>query len=125
MTHISYECAKKLKEFLKDSAPEPMKPEFYVVEWQGTARQEVIFLSREHQRARINTCGQFLIPAYQLHDLLSEPFCEAFIGKHGPFKIDGVWMGSSYLLSIHFTHAFHFGGLHAVEKALIALMEEK
>ena len=28
-THISYECAKKLKNFLKERAPEPMEHEYW------------------------------------------------------------------------------------------------
>ena len=104
-THISYETARKLKDFLKESAPEPM---------------DIMYVSRTYQ-----PFASYY--AYQLHDLLSKPFCEAFV-KAGKVKFgfdeDEV---TDFIAdwSTEIAYAFWNGGLPAVEKTLCEMMESK
>jgi hypothetical protein len=72
--HTSYEVSKRLKEFMGEGAPEAMDHVRWIVPLNGSkpytfpARDNVI-MAHDVQR----------VPAYQLHDLLSRPFCEAFV----------------------------------------------
>lgn len=106
-THTSYELSKRLKEFMGDSAPEPMAGEIYVIRW---ARPII-----EPAEKFPNEKG--VLPAYQLHDLLSPAFCEAMAIK---CKIFGPKWCASEL-----GYAYYNGGLSDVEKVLMDMMEGK
>ena len=111
MTHITHKTAKALKEFLGKSAPEPMKLKWYHPG--GT-------LSKYEPT---NFDG---IPAYQLHDLLSKPFCEAFIKERFARGLNceaAAWELTGYLERM--INWYYNGGLPAVEKALCEMMEGK
>ena len=60
--------------------------------------------------------GLHKVYAYQLHDLLSRPFCEAMAPKCKMFFPEDV--------SAEINNAYYHGGLPAVEKALTEMMEE-
>lgn len=112
-THITYKTAKMLKEFLGESAPEPMNGKCY-----------------GHDGKIFHTLAGYphtLFPTYQLHDLLSKPFCEAMI-KAGKEK-QGISedMATDVLAdwSTEIGYAYFNGGLPAVEKALMEMMEAK
>jgi len=99
-THISYKCAKALKEFLGDSAPVPL----------------------DHEAMHFDH-GNGGWP-YQLHDLLSKPFCKVMAkkaeGYTGVSSFYADWEMSNRLSYLYFT-----AGLPAVEKELMALMEAR
>lgn len=103
--NISYKTAKALKEFLGESAPEPMDKYWY---YEGESGN--IYMTRSEL-----VVGK--TPAYQLHDLLSKTFCEAFSDMTEDM---GVWEVSESLNMEYFN-----GGLPAVEKALTEMMEGK
>jgi len=117
-THISYSTAKKLKAFLGESAPEPMEDNkrgyygkdlmCYVPEESATERHKYTFDGY----------------AYRLEDLLSKPFCEAFLDTMENKK---HWcpVDSNADLSHELAYKYFFGGLPAVEKALCEMMEGK
>ncbi len=109
-THISYETAKRLKEFLGDKAPEPMVRGWY--------------LPKSHDITELRAPCFNHPPAYQLHDLLSRSFQEAFWAK---FKIGRVFeldvVAANRCLEL--TKIYYIDGLPAVEKALIEMMEGK
>lgn len=114
MTHISYEVSKRLKEFLGEGAPEPMGNEIYDI---GTHQIEGADVSPNRTH----------FPAYQLHDLLSKPFCEAFAGKNPKHEL---FEGTSKRdmpchVSVVINERYFEGGLLAVERALMEMMEEK
>lgn len=108
MTHITYKTAKMLKEFLGESAPRPMMCEYWVKD--GGKIMRDIF--------NVAPVGS---PAYQLHDLLSKPFCEA-MGKK--MKWDSL-EEAMYVVNQNINNCFYKGGLPAVEKVLIEMMEGK
>jgi hypothetical protein len=121
-THISYKTAKALKMFLGDKAPEPMDS----MVWAPSKKTFTIMDGREFYRD-----ADYVFPAYQLHDLLSKPFCEAMAKIYGnnvkPLQIlrchviEETGRDIRNLLSM----AYYNGGLSAVEKALMEMMEGK
>ena len=102
-TYTSYEFSKKLKAFLGERAPEPISNDYYHHELGKSIAKK----SSVHN-----------IPAYQLHDLLSKPFCEA-MDKKCERKPDFSISTAEFIL-----WEYYNGGLPAVEKALIEMMEE-
>lgn len=111
-THISYKVANKLKEFLGESAPNPISNYWWT-------------LKNGYRVALYKACAGY--PAYQLHDLLSEPFCDAMLkegirtqhlsqSEYDEIKQD--W--PSTIAEIYFN-----GGLPDIEKALEQMMEAK
>ena len=117
-THTSYEVSKRLKEFMGEGAPEAMDHVRWIVPLNGSkpytfpARDNVI-MAHDVQR----------VPAYQLHDLLSRPFCEAFLDalekKTGYCPVDG---NDDLAIDI-IARKYFFYGLPAVERALIEMMD--
>lgn len=121
-THITYETAKRLKEFLGDSAPEPIAGDYtYCLYDTPPFIYEVNNLENwpPHIGEEVKK-----YPAYQLHDLLSKQFCEAFLDmlekKKGWCPVDG-----NDELSQELAYKYFFGGLPAVEAELIKMMEGK
>lgn len=110
MTHITHKTAKMLKEFLGKDAPEPMEKAWWII-YHG--KPEIFYgdYGVHHDQ----------FPAYQLHDLLSKPFCEA-MAKAGT-NVNGEY--GERRISRHLSEIYFDGGLPAVEKALIQMMEEK
>ena len=102
-THISCKTAKALKVFLQDSAPEPMGGEWH---------RESGIISPFY--------GEYEIyPAYQLHDLLSKPFCEAMAKK-------GIQYSTTpFGVAVGIMDAYYKGGIPAVEGELMRMMGEK
>lgn len=98
-TRINYETARKLKEFCP-GLPEPMEYLVY-------AKSDTV------DRICVYDCGDGVF-AYQLHDLLSKPFCEAMAIKTGRQSGYVNWKLSRTYLS---------GGLPAVEAELMKMME--
>ena len=96
-THITYETAKRLKEFCPE-LPEPMG-----------------------QSKSFNTKGEKTYPVYfryRIEDVLSKKFCEALAGKTmGAF---GPQWAAAEL-----GYAYYHGGLPAVEAELMKMMEGK
>ena len=120
MTHTNYEVSKRLKEFLGGNAPEPMLKHYY---WKPYSGYKIFgpHTYNESEADREQVC-----PAYQLHDLLSKPFCEAMAKKIGYPTLSMNWSmrtKSSYLHTI-WSNAYFKGGLPAVEKALMEMMKE-
>ena len=115
--HTSYKVSKMLKEFLGESAPEPMKPKY----WNPGSYNLPGTLSKFHNQ---NTDG---FPAYQLHDLLSKPFLGAMFVKTGVVDMTETDMGieDAWDISLKINLAYFDGGLPAVEAELIKLMEGK
>ena len=106
-THISYKTAKALKEFCPD-LPEPISEEWYT--FSGTI---------------VNNPFRGKPPAYQLHDLLSKPFCKAFFEKMSRRMKSIHHEKEPWMLQSDLASEYYNGGLPAVEKALLELMEEK
>ena len=114
-THISYEVSKRLKEFLGDSAPDPMEPGWWVETTDGG-----------HTWPDIHTCHEKTDPpAYQLHDLLSKPFTDAMFKKVGVVEMTDTDMGieDDYDVFLKISYAYYEGGLPAVEKSLMEMMK--
>lgn len=102
-THTSFEVSKRLKEFCPE-LPEPM--DLSVSTPWGVKKCDKI------------TAGDYgYIWAYQLHDLLSKPFCEALAEKIGK--------GYALRYATEIFGAYYRGGLPAVEAELIRMMEGK
>jgi hypothetical protein len=101
-TCISYEAAARIKEFLGESAPGPM-------DWDSCSSEI------------LDGYGRFLRydTTYQLHDLLSKPFCETFTEK---WKGKG-WEGAT--LSQLILRQYYHSGLPAVELALLEMIGPK
>ena len=112
-THISPDLAKKLKKFLGDSAPEPIDPEYAC----GYSEGEYM-CPWPHDIA--------LFPAYQLHDLLSKEFCEvmADITDKAASEINRKRCAREIIRN-EIVIAYYNGGLSAVEKELLRMMEGK
>lgn len=114
-THTSYTTSKKLKAFLGESAPKPIRKEWHY----GFGSNYEGFIT---EPKKYEDC--FLAPAYQLHDILSRPFCEAFLNAMEEKKhwcpVDG-----NDELSHELAYKYFFGGLPAVEAALCKMMEDK
>jgi len=112
-THISYEVAKRLKEFLGKSAPEPLGNGAYFYDNNGNKASKINIMDGPRYGIIYNNP----FPAYMLHDLLSKEFCEAMsIRKFG--DIGWANMCGGTLWSLYFC-----GGMPAVEKALLEMME--
>ena len=97
-TIISRKTSEALKKFLGKSCPEPLHC--------GGGADEQYWAMYDDGCYR-----------YFLHDLLSKPFCCALnraIGKRSPVGIAGELFSSYYR-----------GGMEAVEKALLEMMEAK
>ena len=105
-THTSYKVSKRLKEFLGESAPEPMDKGVWI-----RGRTKPVFPPYAF------VTGEALYPAYQLHDLLSKPFCEAL-------ENIGVRL-FSHTIVLRLSNMYYDGGLPAVEKALCEMMGEE
>lgn len=119
-THVSYKCAKMLKKFLGESAMEPIGicSEYYGPSGETLTRINIMDYPGRNMKVPI------LTPKYMLHDLLSKPFCEAFtdacerVNRYCPVE-------SNKDLSMELAYKYFFGGLPAVEKALMKMMENK
>ena len=95
MTHISYKTAKALKDFLQESAPEPI---------------DGIYI-------KVGVCSNGpSYPRYALHDLLSKPFCEAFEAK-----VEWRWPASLPIYE-KLCDEYYESGLPAVEAELMRMM---
>ena len=114
-THISYETAKRLKEFLGESAPEPID-KYNEVRWCGNCGKDI------GMGGALGPCGDgTIIYSYSLHDLLSKPFCEVMAKRLGTWHMGpkvGFYFGE--LLYNRYSN----GDLHSVEAALIKMMGE-
>ena len=119
MTHISYETAKKLKEFLGESAPEPMFNKWWA-KFRAGGLDGHILVEKDDDR----NPGE--VPAYMLHDLLSNPFCEAMEKKHPHARyFDGECEDLPWEINLCLNEAYYNGGFASVEKALCEMMEDK
>lgn len=113
MTHISYECVKKIKAFLGKEAPEPMGHTWY-------SPSGMLYTTNCPRTEKES-------PAYRLEDLLSRGFCEAFVkvgaAKFG-FDEDEV---TDFVAdwSTEIAYAYFNGNLPAVEAALLEMMGRK
>jgi len=118
-TYISYEVSKRLKEFLGESAPCPADNLFYCpTEFDKPGKAPAIIEEFEILD------GYEGFPAYQLHDLLSKPFCEALAKRlpNSPIRYFNLFKArtSSEILSEN----YYSGGLSAVEKELMKMIME-
>ena len=119
-THTSYKLSKALKEFLGESAPEPIKGELGQIWVYDPECPEDGILQGVSMSA-----GDY--PAYALHDLLSKPFAEAFV-KVGKVKFgfdeDEV---TDFIAdwSTEIAYVYWNGGLPAIEAELFKMMEGK
>ena len=105
-THISYEVSKRLKEFLGDSAPEPICKCVWICGRTTPVYPPYAFVT-----------GEALYPAYQLHDLLSKPFCEAMAKALSKTPDFNTWVFGNI------SEAYWYGGLPAVERTLTEMMK--
>ncbi len=108
-THTCYEVSKRLKEFLGDSAPEPMAVE-----------DEYPYYGINGSRVPRKFSTESDYPRYQLHDLLSKPFCEA-MGE----KIDPGCSDSGDDLAYRIYDEYREGGLPEVESCLMEMVNGK
>ena len=111
-THISYKTSKALKEFCPE-LPEPMGDTWY--------RNDGVLCDSWIDRRDIR------FPAYQLHDLLSRPFCEALSKKnpkHNFFEGDEP-CDIPYDISIVLMERYHDSGLPSVEACLMEMIGGK
>lgn len=102
---ITYETAKKLKEFLGEGTVEPIDGGYYQKGYYS------LFPNK----------GDY--PAYSLEDLLSKPFLESFWRKTKSKQEDrGNWSASEFgqILSIN----YFYGGIEAVEKCLLKMIKK-
>ena len=119
-THISYETAKALKSFCPE-LPEPMEgnPKAYY-------GKDLLCYAHDEKdtSAHKYTFDGF---AYQLHDLLSKPFCEALAKKnpkHDFFEGDEP-CDIPYDISVVLMERYYEGGLPAVEACLMEMIGGK
>ena len=124
MNHTSYELSKALKEFLKDSAPEPIMQ----VWWDAHPPQVERLIGPDAPHTgwdRYKDNGSWrelmkahnMIPAYTLEDILSKPFCEALIATK---KV--AYCGGD-ILNRKLANDFYYGNFPAVEKELWRLIK--
>ena len=113
MTHITYKTAKALNELLGSSAPEPMEDN--PLAYYGEDLMHYVPAEKETEMHRQIFNGF----AYQLHDLLSKPFCEALA------KRCRVYGEGAIIHMYDFSKAYYAGGLPAVEAELMKMMEGK
>lgn len=119
-THTSYKVSKALKEFLGKDAPAPMNKYLFWEKVKGERRPMLVNLEdRDYHDDR----DVVFYPAYQLHDLLSKPFCKAMaknlkkpLGMY--CETDGA---SNISKNLHFVYYWH-NGLPAVEAELMRMM---
>lgn len=111
-THISYETAKRIKEFLGDKAPEPMGKEYWC--------DGYIHISPTKTKPRNGSDW----PAYRLEDLLSKPFCEA-MGKKGALPDKAEFMITSRAIATAIFEAYFKNNMPAVEELLMEMMGDK
>jgi hypothetical protein len=114
--HTSYELSKALKEFLGDSAPEPMDGIYCY------GKDKLL------DKADWSKLPSKCIPAYTLDDILSKPFCEAMAKairknqaknfKPSPMDVQNLGIELRYILS----KEYYAGGFPAVELALKRLI---
>lgn len=121
MTHISYKTAKRLKEFLGESVPEPMLNDWYIIR-RDSSHPFVSTPATEDETHLINGPA-----AYSLHDLLSKPFCEAMaLARRTPQASEVytriVWGPQ---ISKVLSEVYYHSGLPAVEKELMKMMDGK
>ena len=114
-THTSYAVSKRLKEFMGEGVLEPMKPKYWSKGPYGLPGT----------LSKFQSCNMDSFPAYQLHDLLSRPFCEAFVkvgAKKFGFDEDEI---TDFVAdwSTDMAYAYWNGGLEAVEAALMKMMD--
>ena len=114
-THISYKTSKALKEFCPE-LPEPMDGSY-----QGI---HCVFTKFQHEKTDIIKRFR-LVPAYQLHDLLSRPFCEALAStlykRYGQEHVTASAEGHFQNLAMEWWS----GGLPAVEACLMKMIGGK
>jgi len=125
-THTSYKLSKALKEFLGDSAPEPMGLRVWAKVKSGPAKGDVLLIDYMP-----GVVGIEQFPAYQLHDLLSKPFCEAMANARAKIVFIGKGMGKKFnkrtaeIIAHDLLNRYYDGGLPAVEAELFRMMEAK
>lgn len=73
--YISCKTARLLKEFLGNDIPEPLA---YYAHWTKHAGIRKINLQSKLKKCWLKSGSSKQYPAYQLHDLLGKPFCEAW-----------------------------------------------
>ena len=115
-THTSYEVSKRLKEFLGESAPEPVN---CAAPWIDKSGRHW-FVKEEAEAS-----GEEVAYVYQLHDLLSKPFTNAMFEKIGVVEMTDTDMGieDDYDVFLKISYSYYEGGLPAVEKALMEMMK--
>jgi len=108
--HTSYEVSARIKEFLGESAPEPLSEQWYTS--LGTI---------------VNNGLRLKPPAYQLHDLLSKLFTEAMFKKVGVVEMTDTDLGieDDYDVFLKISYAYYEGGLPVVERVLMEMMEDR
>ena len=116
--HTCYEVSKRLKEFLGESAPEPIednKCAYYGKDLMCYVPEE-----SKTERHRYTFDGY----AYRLEDLLSKPFITAMEKKmYSPEVLEDGYDEMEHYHQI--LNAWVDGGMEAVEKALLEMMEAK
>lgn len=114
-THISYKCARRLKEFCPE-LPEPMADNTGHGRWWYERDNPNLYVFKDD--------GHISYPAYQLHDILSKAFCEAFV-KNLSDKEWPVTKDCPEQISKMAREVYYVGGLPAVEAELLKMMEAK
>ena len=125
-THISYKVSKALKEFLGESAPEPMEFRYWFVSNKHEDYTYADFvqggLKEAQEKCAVHKNVHTPYPQYALHDLLSKPFCEAMAGKIKPFKVGAAEVKGFWRIRVHLYSEYQEGGLPAVEAELMKMM---
>lgn len=119
MKTLSYETSKRLKEFLGESAPEPMDNNWYEIYEEPLSTSVRMgykqFASRDYTVA--------VCPAYTLEDLLSRPFCEAMSKRIGGTNHPVILDARPSVYQGELSFQYWKGGFPAVESELNLLME--
>ncbi len=120
---ITYKTAKKLKEFLGESYPEPIVKQFWIYEYPNNAHDFPFVCDGK------NFGKKEKYPAYSLEDLLSKPFCEAMSKVRHTKELPALWCEEDtdgvFAVFYDIANAYHDGGMEAVEKCLCELMDGK
>ena len=106
---ITYATSKALTKFLGDSAPEPMSNDWWC------CFHENGYTPNLYKDEKSN------IPAYQLHDLLSRPFLQAFTAKRKDMQNSAIILWPE-VTGGYLCKQYYDGGMEAVEKCLIQMM---
>ena len=106
MTHTTYATSKAIKEFLGKEAPVPLRPRYF---------------RKNGSYSKYDNNNMDGIPSYELHDLLSRPFCTAVAWRRSKKNHDWHANGISEILWGN----FYEGGMEAVERTLMEIMEGK